>query len=125
MATAAEFKQARQLFARLTFGQTAQLLDRALADGDEGVRHWLAGDHDPASEKAKDSKALLLSSEAGAILDVERQRINRWEKEGRIRRAVTTPTGPLFWRVDVLHLKAEEDERGKRRSRGTAEPEPA
>jgi hypothetical protein len=122
MATAAEFKQARELFARLTFSQTARLLEGALADDTQGVRQWLAGDHDPGSEKAADAKALLLSSEAAAVCDVERQRMNRWEKEGRIRRAITTPSGPLFWRVDVMRLKAEEDERGGRRSRGATEP---
>lgn len=124
MATAAEFKTVRELFAKLTFGQVKSLLEDALeADDQEGVRHWLAGDHDPKSEVAHTNKALLLSSEAATLCNVERQRINRWEREGRIRRAITTPSGPLFWRVDVLRVKGEEDERGARRSRGvTAEP---
>jgi hypothetical protein len=125
MATAADFKAARELFAKLTFGQTAQLLNDALADDSQGIRFWMAGDHDPKSETAHEAKALLLSSEAAAICDVERQRINRWEREGRLKRAITNAGNvPLFWRVDVMRVKAEEDEKGGRRSRGTA-AEPA
>lgn len=120
MATAAEFKQARELFGRLTFAQTAKMLSETLEGDEQGVRFWMAGGHDPASDEAQESKALLMTSEAAAICDVERQRINRWEKDGRIKRALTMPTGPLFWRVDVMRVKAEEDERGGRRSRGAA-----
>lgn len=122
MASSTDFKTLRGLFAKLTVGQVASLLDEALlTEGHEGVRQWMAGDDDPNSEAAAAGKALLLSSEAASICDVERQRINRWEKEGRIKRAVTTPSGPLFWRKDVELIKVLEDERGSRRSRGVAE----
>jgi hypothetical protein len=125
MATSADFKAVRELAAKMTWGQWATFMDEFMVDPDvQGLRHWLAGDHDPDSDTAKANRRLLMTSEAAELLDVERQRLHRWEKQGRIRRVLTTPSGPLYYRGHVMALKAEEDERGGRRSRGVA-AEPA
>jgi hypothetical protein len=116
MATAADFAQCRELFARLTWKQCASLLDEAMAHPDQqGVRQWLAGGDDP---KIKGASPLLNATEAAAVAGVERQRIYRWEEQGRLARVATAAGGGLYYRGHVLAVKAEEDERGTRRSRG-------
>jgi hypothetical protein len=62
-----------------------------------GVRNWLSGG-DP---QAVGAGAVLTSKEAGELVFVERQRLWRWEKQGKIARVATTSHGPLFLRVDV------------------------
>lgn len=119
MATAAEFSQCRELFARLTWRQCALLLHEALMDPDQqGVQRWLAGGDDPDQ---KGTSPLLNATDAAARADVERQRIYRWEKQGRLRRIATAAGGGLYYLGHVLAVKAEEEERGTRRSRAVPE----
>jgi hypothetical protein len=125
MATLEEFWACREIVARLTQRQLGELLGEladtgpANAHADSALRVWLGGE-DPNEQGAG---ALLTQAEAGELLDVERQRLWRWEKQGRIARVATKNSGPLYLRTDVEALKREEDERGARRTRGTAREE--
>jgi hypothetical protein len=62
---------------------------------DRRVREWLA------------SGALMSTQEVAEYVGVERPRIWRWEKAGRIERVAETGATPLFLRVDVEPLREE------------------
>lgn len=126
MASAAEAKRITEDVKSLTPGQVGKLLNAMAADPDAtGLRRWLAGCADPDADDAVGVGATLTTNEAGELLDVERQRLWRWRKAGRIKPVAVNNSGPLFLRVDVERLKAEEDERGARRSRGVMTEEEA
>lgn len=73
----------------------------AFLESDPRVREWLAGD-DP---DAADGGALLGTKAAAELLGVERNRLWRWEKSGRIRRVATTSATPLYLRVELEALR--------------------
>jgi predicted DNA-binding transcriptional regulator AlpA len=79
---------------------------------DPRVRAWLAGG-DPLAEAAG---ALISTKDAAELLGVERPRIWRWEKAGRLERVSTTRATPLFFRHEVEQLKRELDAERERRA---------
>lgn len=85
-----------------------------ILETDDRVREWLAGGKDPDAESVG---ALLSSNEAAEFCGVERTRIWRWERTGKLKRALTTTATPLYLRVDLLPLKAEVEELRARRGR--------
>lgn len=103
--------------AEAALGALTQRQLNELLDTFAGVRTWLGG-QDPQDPGAG---ALLTSKEAGEILDVERQRLWRWEKGGKIARVATNGAGPLFMRVDVEELAASPEVAEGRRRREAAE----
>lgn len=113
-------QEAEAALAALRQPQLNELLDSL-----PGVRRWLSGD----APQQPGAGAVLTSKEAATILDVERQRLWRWEKAGRIDRVATTNSGPLYMRVDVYRLLRGESQRagarrGRREPEQTADPDP-
>lgn len=117
MAKVAELESIVRGLESLTPAQAERILSSS-----EVVRRLISG----GDTHASGAGALLSSKEAAAILDVERQRLWRWEKSGRIGRGLTSNGQPMWWRADVERLREEEAERtGARRTRRTQEPSEA
>jgi hypothetical protein len=116
VASAGQFKETMQVVRAFTPRQVCRLLDAMAQDPEaKGLRAWLGGE-DPMVEGAG---SLLTQAEAAAVLDVERQRVWRWEKQGKIARVATKNSGPLYLRSDVVALGAS-GVTAQRRSRGEA-----
>lgn len=119
MASAEEFRDTVEAVKLFTPRQVCKLLDLMAADPDAtGLRRWLGG-QDPSVEG---DGATMTQAEAAAFLDVERQRVWRWERKGKIGRVATKNSGPLYLRVDVEALR-DSGVLGQRRSRGSAREE--
>jgi hypothetical protein len=78
-------------------------------EGDERVRDWLAGPRAEDGSLVADGGALLGTKAAAEFLGVERQRLWRWERAGRIKPVSKTGATPLYARADLLPIKAELD----------------
>jgi hypothetical protein len=89
----------------------------AFLERDERVREWLAGpERNDDGHPVPDGGALLGTKAAAEFLGVERNRLWRWEKSGRLTRALTTSATPLYLRAELEALRAELDEQARARA---------
>lgn len=75
---------------------------------DKRVREWIAGG------------ALVSTKQAAEVLGVERSRIWRWEKAGKLHKAYDAGATPLYWRHELEALLADDATAPQRRSRAAA-----